>query len=46
VRALISLRLEKSVIADRECTPGRRLVTLVVDAHDADATGDEPVWRK
>jgi hypothetical protein len=32
VRALISLRLEKSVIADRECTPGRRLGTLVVDA--------------
>ena len=23
----------------------RRLVTLVVDAADADAAGDEPVWR-
>lgn len=25
--------------------PGRRLVTLVVEAGDADASGDEPVWH-
>ena len=35
-----------AVIADREHAPNRRLVTLVVDAHDADAIGDEPVWHK
>src|ERR1700682_3453966 len=35
-----------AVIADRECSPNRRLVTLVVDASDADAMGDEPVWHK
>jgi dimethylglycine dehydrogenase len=34
-----------AVIADRERAPNRRLVTLVVDASDADAMGDEPVWR-
>jgi dimethylglycine dehydrogenase len=35
-----------AVIADRERAPGRRLVTLVVDAGDADAMGDEPVWHQ
>ena len=30
----------------RERTPHRRLVTLVVDAADADASGDEPVWHR
>jgi len=29
----------------REQPPQRRLVTLVVDAGDADALGDEPVWH-
>jgi dimethylglycine dehydrogenase len=29
----------------RERGPRRRLVTLVVDAADADAAGDEPVWQ-
>ena len=31
---------------DREAGPKRRLVTLVVDATDADAIGDEPVWHE
>jgi len=35
-----------AVIADRERAPNRRLVTLVVDAGDADAMGDEPVWHE
>jgi dimethylglycine dehydrogenase len=35
-----------AVIADRERAVGRRLVTLVVDARDADAMGDEPVWHE
>jgi dimethylglycine dehydrogenase len=35
-----------AVIAERERAPGRRLVTLVVDAGDADAMGDEPVWHE
>ena len=30
---------------ERETGPARRLVTFVVDAADADATGDEPVWQ-
>jgi dimethylglycine dehydrogenase len=34
-----------AVVADRERAPSRRLVTLVVDAVDADAMGDEPVWH-
>ena len=29
---------------ERDAGPKRRLVTLVVDAADADAVGDEPVW--
>jgi dimethylglycine dehydrogenase len=31
--------------AAREAGPSRRLVTFVVDAADADAIGDEPVWH-
>ncbi len=31
---------------EREAGPKRRLVTLVVDAGDADAVGDEPVWHE
>ena len=30
---------------EREKGPERRLVTMVVDAVDADAVGDEPVWH-
>ena len=32
-------------IKERDEGPKRRLVTLVVDADDADVIGDEPVWR-
>jgi hypothetical protein len=45
-RALISLRLEKGVIADRECAPRPRMVLLALDADDADAMGDRPVSRE
>jgi dimethylglycine dehydrogenase len=31
--------------SDRAKGPARRLVTFVVDAADADAIGDEPVWQ-
>ncbi|HVP86781.1 MAG TPA: FAD-dependent oxidoreductase [Casimicrobiaceae bacterium] len=34
-----------AVLCDREQPPKRCLVTLVVDARDADALGDEPVWH-
>jgi dimethylglycine dehydrogenase len=34
-----------AVLRDRQHAPQRRLVTLVVDAADADAIGDEPVWH-
>jgi dimethylglycine dehydrogenase len=34
-----------AAVRDRERGPTRRLVTLVVDAADADASGDEPVWH-
>ncbi len=34
-----------AVLRDRQEPPKRRLVTLVVDAGDADAIGDEPVWH-
>jgi dimethylglycine dehydrogenase len=34
-----------AVLRDRERRPARRLVTLVVDATEADAIGDEPVWH-
>ena len=30
---------------EREQGPERRLVTLVVDAGDADAIADEPIWK-
>jgi len=33
-----------ALLRDRETPLQRRLVTLVVDAADADAIGDEPVW--
>jgi len=35
-----------AAVADREHGPLRRLVTLVIDAGDADAMGDEPVWHE
>jgi dimethylglycine dehydrogenase len=34
-----------ATLRDREAPPKRRLVTLVVEAGDADAIGDEPVWH-
>jgi dimethylglycine dehydrogenase len=34
-----------AVLRDRDDGPARRLVTFVVDAADADAIGDEPVWH-
>ncbi len=34
-----------AVARDRVEGPARRLVTFVVDADDADAIGDEPVWH-
>jgi len=34
-----------AVLHDRDKTHSRRLVTFVVDAGDADAIGDEPVWH-
>jgi dimethylglycine dehydrogenase len=34
-----------ATLRDRQEPPKRRLVTLVVDAADADALGDEPVWH-
>ncbi len=34
-----------AILRDREHDPARRLVTFVVDAADADAIGDEPVWH-
>ena len=34
-----------AVLRDRVSGPARRLVTFVVDADDADAIGDEPVWH-
>ena len=30
---------------EREAGPKRRLVTLVIDANDADGIGDQPVWH-
>src|SRR5438477_9419903 len=35
----------EAVLRDRQQPAKRRLVTLVVDAADADAIGDEPVWH-
>jgi dimethylglycine dehydrogenase len=34
-----------AVLRDRAESPQRRLVTFTVDAGDADAIGDEPVWH-
>jgi dimethylglycine dehydrogenase len=34
-----------AALRDRAQGPARRLVTLVVDAGEADAIGDEPVWH-
>jgi dimethylglycine dehydrogenase len=34
-----------AALKERESGPARRLVTFVVDAGDADATGDEPLWH-
>jgi dimethylglycine dehydrogenase len=34
-----------AVLRDRAQGPARRLVTFTVDAGDADAIGDEPVWH-
>jgi dimethylglycine dehydrogenase len=35
----------RAAMASDQATETRRLVTLVVDADDADAIGDEPVWQ-
>jgi dimethylglycine dehydrogenase len=36
----------KAALAEsKRSPPERQLVTLGIDAHDADATGYEPVWR-
>ncbi len=35
----------EAALRDRGKEPSRRLVTFVVDAADADAIGDEPVWH-
>jgi len=34
-----------AAMAERDAPPARRLCTFVVDAADADAWGDEPIWR-
>jgi len=34
-----------AALAERDNPTGRHLVTLVVDAHDADVWGDEPIWK-
>ncbi len=35
----------EAALAERDSPPPRRLCTLVVDADDADAWGDEPIWQ-
>lgn len=35
----------EAALKDRETPPARRLVTLVIEADDADATGYEPIYR-
>ncbi len=35
----------EAALAARQTPPGRRLVTLVVEADDADVWADEPIWR-
>ena len=34
-----------AAMAERDTGPQRRLVSFVVDAGDADVTGDEPIWH-
>jgi dimethylglycine dehydrogenase len=34
-----------AAVAERDSPPGRRLVTLVVEADDADVVADEPIWK-
>ena len=34
-----------AALAERENNPGRRLCSFVVDAEDADAWADEPIWH-
>ena len=34
-----------AMVRENETAPTRRLVTFVVDAADADASGDEPLWH-
>lgn len=34
-----------AALRERDCVPARRLVTLAVDATDADASGFEPIYR-
>jgi dimethylglycine dehydrogenase len=36
----------EAALAERENPPARRLVTLVVEAGDADVWADEPIWNK
>ncbi|MCP3973588.1 MAG: FAD-dependent oxidoreductase [bacterium] len=35
----------EAVLAEKEQGPERRLVAFVVDADDADVSGDEPIWH-
>ena len=35
----------QAALSQRETPPARRLVTLVVDADDADVWADEPIWK-
>lgn len=35
-----------AALRERESPPERRLVTLVVEAEDADPWGDEPIWKE
>ncbi len=35
----------EAALSDRDNPPGRRLVTLVVEADDADVWADEPIWK-
>ncbi len=34
-----------AAVRDRDNPPQRHLVTLVIDADDADVSGDEPIWK-
>ena len=35
-----------AALKEREAGPERRLITMVVDAGDADVIGDEPIWHE